>query len=66
MCDELKLKNDIYWNCKNNKMVGFVSNTKYVDVRDDIRSLLKLTGDIKNSNNNKKQCDESSEMDEEL
>ena len=40
MCDEMKLKNDIYTNCMSGDTIGFVSGHKIVmDIRDDLRAL---------------------------
>jgi hypothetical protein len=42
MFDEMKLKNDIYWNCSNNQMVGLAAtdNSNKLILHDEISALL--------------------------
>ena len=49
MFDEMKLKNDIYWNCSNNQMVGLAATDNASDkliLRDEISAL--FSGDLDN------------------
>jgi hypothetical protein len=40
LVDEIKLKSDIAFNCKNNEVTGFVSNNGTINLRDEFVSLL--------------------------
>ena len=40
MVDEIKLKSDLAFNCKNNEVIGFVANSGTIDLRAEFASLL--------------------------
>jgi hypothetical protein len=40
MVDEIKLKSDLAFNCKNNEFIGFVANNGTIDLREEFASLL--------------------------
>jgi hypothetical protein len=40
MVDEIKLKSDIAFNCKNNEVIGFVANKGTIDLREEFASPL--------------------------
>ena len=41
MCDEMKLKDDIFWKCQSKKMVAFTCGGNSLDFKSELRQFLK-------------------------
>jgi hypothetical protein len=44
--DEVKLKSDMAWNCRTNKVVGFCTHGGKLDLKDQLRSLIQSPDDV--------------------
>ena len=41
MCDEMKLKDNVFWNCQSNKMIGFTCGDNSLDLKIELRQFFK-------------------------
>ena len=45
MCDEIKLKDNIFWNYQSNKIVGFSCGGNSLDFKSELRQFFKGDGE---------------------
>ena len=55
MRDEMKLKDNIFWNCQSNKMVGFTCGCNSLDLKSELIQFLKGDGDKPDNTNSDKE-----------